>query len=105
MTGAEAGPIRVRVCVGTNCVFHGGQAMADRLESEPLLSGLVEGEEVACIGKRCAGGNRAPVVEIDGEILLRASAERVSALLHERLAARRGGALLPPPFGQVAFFR
>ncbi|MEX2681379.1 MAG: (2Fe-2S) ferredoxin domain-containing protein [Candidatus Sigynarchaeota archaeon] len=83
--------VRVRVCVGTNCTFHGGQLISDRLESEPLFKGDidVQVENVKCFDNLCADGKDSPVVEIDGAIYKRMSVEKVSEIVFSRISKRR----------------
>jgi NADH:ubiquinone oxidoreductase subunit E len=80
--------VRVRVCVGTNCAFHGGQLISDKLESESLFKDKVDLETVKCFDKLCADGKNSPIVEIDGEIYKKASIEKVSAIIFSKIGTR-----------------
>jgi NADH:ubiquinone oxidoreductase subunit E len=77
--------VKVRICIGTNCSFHGGQLIHDKLESEPLLQGHVDLETVKCLDKACKDGKNSPVVEIDGKIHPRASIEKISEIIFIKL--------------------
>lgn len=73
--------VAVKICLGTNCSFRGGQSILDALESDPLLKNRIVIETTRCIDERCCDGERSPVVEIDGEIIVSASIERVTGKL------------------------
>jgi len=75
----------VRVCVGTNCAFHGGQLILEKLDSEPLIKDKIDIEAVKCFDKACKDGKNSPVVEIDGKKYLRASIEKVSEIIITKL--------------------
>jgi NADH:ubiquinone oxidoreductase subunit E len=75
----------VRVCVGTNCAFHGGQLILDKLDSDPLIKDKVDIEAVKCLDKACKDGKNSPVIEIDGKKYPRASIEKVSELIITKL--------------------
>ena len=81
-------PVKVRVCVGTNCCFSGGGALIDMLESDPELGAFVEAEGVLCMDKACSGGKHSPVVEVEGRRFLNATPEIVMEEI-ERIAFRR----------------
>ncbi|MFZ2634867.1 MAG: hypothetical protein WAZ99_09020 [Rectinemataceae bacterium] len=81
-------PIKVRVCVGTNCCFAGGEALIEMLESDADLGEFIVIEGVRCMDKTCSGGRDSPVAEIGGRILVRATPEKVMEEI-ERLAAAR----------------
>lgn len=83
-----AEPIKVRVCVGTNCCYSGGEALLDMLEADGDLGPFVTLEAARCMDKACDGGRASPVVEIDGRRWLNATPERVMEEI-ERLAAAR----------------
>ncbi|HWR11979.1 MAG TPA: hypothetical protein VN445_09160 [Rectinemataceae bacterium] len=81
-------PIKVRVCVGTNCCFAGGESLIEMLENDAGLADFVELEEVGCMDKTCDGGRQSPVVEICGLRFTRATPEVVMEEI-ERLAVAR----------------
>jgi NADH:ubiquinone oxidoreductase subunit E len=70
-------PIRVRVCVGTNCFFSGSESLIEMLESDTELADFVKIEGIRCMDKACAGGRDSPVVEIGDKRLLCATSEIV----------------------------
>ncbi|NMC03866.1 MAG: hypothetical protein GYA24_01580 [Candidatus Lokiarchaeota archaeon] len=78
--------VRVRVCVGTNCAFHGGQSISDKLDSDPLFEGKVDVETVKCFDKLCADGKNSPIVEIDGKIYKKLSMEKLSEIVFSKLS-------------------
>nr|MDO8111238.1 NAD(P)H-dependent oxidoreductase subunit E [Candidatus Sigynarchaeota archaeon] len=77
--------VRVRICIGTNCSFHGGQLIYDKLDSEPLLQDHIDLETVKCFDKACKEGKNSPVVEIDGKLHARASIEKISEIIFTKL--------------------
>jgi len=77
--------VHVRVCVGTNCAFHGGQSISDKLDSESLFDGKVEVETVKCFEKLCADGKNSPIVEIDGKVYKKISIEKISEIVFSKL--------------------
>ncbi len=78
--------VHVRVCVGTNCAFHGGQLISDKLDSESLFDGKIEVETVKCFEKLCADGRNSPIVEIDGKVYKKMSIEKVSEIVFSKVA-------------------
>lgn len=89
-------PIAVRVCVGTNCCFSGGEALLDMLEGDPDLSPFIALEATRCMDKDCAGGRRSPVVDVGGRRFLNATPEVVMEEI-ERLAQARIAGVEPSP--------
>lgn len=83
-----AKPIKVRVCVGTNCCFSGGESLLEMLEEDADLASFIELEATRCMDKACDGGRASPVVEIEGRRWLKATPEQVMEEI-ERLAAAR----------------
>jgi NADH:ubiquinone oxidoreductase subunit E len=81
-------PIKVRVCVGTNCCYAGSETLLDMLENDVDLSAFIEVEAVPCKNKACDGGRNSPVVEIEDEVLFSATPEIVMEEI-ERLATAR----------------
>ncbi len=77
--------IRVKVCVGTNCAFRGGQTLLDTIESDPFFRGRIKIEGVSCLEKACNEGKDSPVVEVDGKLFTSASIHQISDLLYNRL--------------------
>lgn len=82
--------IHVKVCLGTNCSVMGGQVILEALEGEPLLKGKIHVETVKCFDEECDGGNKSPIVAIDGVKYLNASIEKISAILIGK-ATEKGG--------------
>ena len=76
--------LRVRVCVGLNCSFSGGLQLLESLEDDERISEFCEITSSRCINDACQGGQDAPVVEIDGKPMVRASLEEVTDILLER---------------------
>lgn len=70
-------PIKVRVCVGTNCCFAGGESILEALEDDADLAGFVRVEAIRCLDKTCAGGTESPVVTVGGQLIKRATLEVV----------------------------
>ena len=70
-------PIKVRVCVGTNCCFAGGETILEALEDDADLAGFVRVEAIRCLEKTCAGGTESPVVTVGGQLIKRATLEVV----------------------------
>jgi len=70
-------PIKVRVCVGTNCCFAGGESILETLEDDADLAGFVRVEAIRCLDKTCAGGTESPVVTVGGQLIKRATLEVV----------------------------
>ncbi len=70
-------PIKVRVCVGTNCCFTGGESILEALEDDDDLAGFVDVEAIRCLEKTCAGGTESPVVTVGGRLIKRATLEVV----------------------------
>lgn len=81
-------PIKVHVCVGTNCCYAGSETLLDMLENDADLSAFVEVEAVPCRNKACDGGQKSPVIEIEDVVLLNATPEMVMEEI-ERLATAR----------------
>jgi NADH-quinone oxidoreductase subunit E len=84
------GKNRVKVCLGTACHVQGGTLLAQEVEKqfglhsgETTADGNVEYEEVACLGC-CA---QAAVVEINGAIYAKMTADRLAKKLQELEAA------------------
>lgn len=84
MEDSVAGMVHVRVCIGMNCSFSGGLQLLEALESDERIAKYCEITSSRCVDDHCRGGQDAPVVEIDGRILTRASLEVVTDLLLER---------------------
>jgi len=70
-------PIKVRVCVGTNCCFTGGESILEALEDDDDLAGFVDVEAIRCLEKTCASGTESPVVTVGGRLIKRATLEVV----------------------------
>jgi len=70
-------PFKVRVCVGTNCCFTGGESILEALEDDADLAGFVDVEAIRCLEKTCAGGTESPVVTVGGRLIKRATLEVV----------------------------
>jgi NADH:ubiquinone oxidoreductase subunit E len=70
-------PIRVRVCVGTNCCFAGGESIIEALEDDADLASFVRIEAMRCLDKTCAGGTESPIVTVGDRLITRATLEVV----------------------------
>jgi NADH:ubiquinone oxidoreductase subunit E len=70
-------PIRVRVCVGTNCCFAGGESIIEALEDDADLASFVRIEAMRCLDKTCAGGTESPIVAVGDRLITRATLEVV----------------------------
>lgn len=70
-------PIRVRVCVGTNCCFAGGESIIEALEDDADLASFVRIEAMRCLDKTCAGGTESPIVTVGERLIKRATLEVV----------------------------
>lgn len=68
--------IDIKICVGTNCSFKGSLDILDYLENDQELSGRITVSTCGCFDKACKPDN-APVVMVDGELILGATLDRV----------------------------
>ena len=76
--------IKVIVCLGTNCSFQGGMQIHDFLEQDPLFHGRIELVAGKCFQEACKP-DQAPVVSVDGELIRKATLDKVLAAVRERL--------------------
>jgi NADH:ubiquinone oxidoreductase subunit E len=84
-------PLRVRVCVGTNCCVAGGEAILEMLEQDEDLAGLVKVEAIHCLNKACDGGRESPIVEVEGTCIKRATPELVAEEIEKAFLPRIAG--------------
>lgn len=80
--------IHVKVCIGTNCSYHGGQQVLEQLESEPFFLGKIELEVTKCFDDICDGGKNSPLVEVEGRIFENATTREVSEAIFHALEER-----------------
>lgn len=83
--------IKVRVCVGTNCCYSGGESLMEMLESDAELSDFVEIEAVRCMDKACDGGRQSPVVVVGEKSFLRATPELIMEEIERLVVAGIAG--------------
>jgi hypothetical protein len=83
--------IKVRICIGTNCCFHGSEMLVDALENDADPGPLVELEEVRCFDKLCQGGINSPVVEVNGKLIVQATLEGLMEEIELSAADLRAG--------------
>lgn len=74
--------IKVKICMGTHCTMMGNLNLQEDLESLQLeYPEQIEIEAVKCL-KHCEA-NGAPVVEINGEIIVNARSQKVVSKIIE----------------------
>lgn len=77
--------ISVKICCGMNCLVHGGQELLDLVENDPKISRNCEIEGVEC-RETCGDlGKQSPVVEINGKIYAKMTAERLIDMLYKKI--------------------
>jgi NADH:ubiquinone oxidoreductase subunit E len=81
------GRLKVKVCVGTNCCYSGGESLIEMLESDEALADFVEIEAVRCVDKACDGGRQSPVVIVGEKSFLRATPEIVMEAIENHVLA------------------
>ena len=75
----------VKICMGTNCLYAGAQAIHDKIEIDPLFDGRIHLETVKCFDGVCDEGTHSPVVKIDGKLYFGLSVEQVSEIIYNKL--------------------
>ncbi|MHA1856107.1 MAG: NAD(P)H-dependent oxidoreductase subunit E [Promethearchaeota archaeon] len=77
--------INVKVCCGMNCLAHGGQELLDLVENDQKITDHCQIEGVEC--REICGdlGKKSPVVEIDGKIYSKMTAERLIDMLYKKI--------------------
>lgn len=77
--------ISVKICCGMNCLVHGGQELLDLVENDPKISRNCEIKGVEC-RETCGDlGKQSPVVEINGKIYAKMTAERLIDMLYKKI--------------------
>ncbi len=78
-------PISVKICCGMNCLVHGGQELLDLVENDSKISNNCQIEGVEC-RETCGDlGKQSPVVEINGKIYAKMTAERLIDMLYKKI--------------------
>ncbi len=77
--------INVKICCGMNCLAHGGQELLDLVENDQKITNNCQIEGVEC-RETCGDlGKESPVVEIDGKIYSKMTAERLIDMLYKKI--------------------
>ena len=82
-------PISVKICCGMNCLVHGGQELLDLVENDPKISRNCEIEGVECRETCGDMGKQSPVVEINGKIYPKMTAERLIDMLYKKIDGKQ----------------
>lgn len=76
--------LEIIICVGTDCSFKGSLDIHEFLEHDRSLQGKVLVKTGKCFEKACKSDN-APVVSVDGTLILKATLDKVLAAIQEKL--------------------
>jgi NADH:ubiquinone oxidoreductase subunit E len=75
--------IEVKVCMATHCHFAGAETIVEMLEQDTDLANFIAINCVPCMERACDGGRNSPVVEVEGDRLVRATPESVIEKIEE----------------------
>lgn len=78
--------ITVNLCLGTTCFVMGGSRLQELAETLPEKYGdKIEVVGKTCLGKCSSGYSKAPYAEVDDVVIGEATAEKIIAVIEEKL--------------------